>query len=345
MILNVINKFSARFLHHNSLAGYIEPIVQRMMPAWRSDLYRAKVKVLRLKKAGYLYLELEPQRQWRSFTAGQHIELTVEVNGRLLTRVFTIASSPNYFIRNHTIVLLIKRNKLGRLTDPLITALKANDWLNISAAKGKFTLANDHKKLVMVAGGSGITPIISMIDQHLAVLTKPVYLRYIAAQGSHQFSERLTDLALAYPHFSYHILSRQRHIENPLTLNCDDDVYCCGPASLMVDIEYLARQAGSDFYQEHFSLTPIINEQQAEFKVVFNQQVHTVSNNESLLAQLERDKAPVIRGCGIGVCHQCQCIKRKGVVKNLKTGEISDGAPGLIQLCISQPLTDLEITV
>jgi len=345
MFLNVVNKFSERFLHHKSLAGYIEPIAQRILPAWRSDLYRAKVKLLSSKKAGYLNLVLEPQKQWPSFVAGQHIELTVELDGRLLTRVFTIASSPNHFKRHKTIVLLIKRNKLGRFTQPLLSSLNHNCWVNISAARGGVTLVNDNKPVVMVAGGSGITPIISMLEQHLASITKPVYLRYVASQGAHQMTDLLTKLALAYPHFSYHIMTRAIHLQNPLQLSLNTDVYSCGPESLMASVAGLAKEAECDFYQEHFAFTPIISEQQADFEVVINQRVHIVTNEQNLLDQLQQAKAPVIRGCGIGVCHQCQCVKAKGVVKNLKTGEISDSAQGLIQLCISQPLTDLEITI
>ena len=65
--------------------------------------------------------------------------------------------------------------------------------------------------------------------------------------------------------------------------------------------------------------------------------------NDVLLSQFEAKKLPVQRGCGIGICHQCQCIKKSGVVRNLKTGELSDNGEQLIQLCVSQPVSDLEL--
>ena len=52
---------------------------------------------------------------------------------------------------------------------------------------------------------------------------------------------------------------------------------------------------------------------------------------------------PVNYGCKMGICHQCQCKKKSGVVKNIRTGEISDRGEELIQLCVSQVFTDLEL--
>ena len=48
-------------------------------------------------------------------------------------------------------------------------------------------------------------------------------------------------------------------------------------------------------------------------------------------------------GCGMGICHQCQCVKKKGLVKNIRTGQLSDYGEELIQLCVSQVMSDVEL--
>jgi ferredoxin len=143
-------------------------------------------------------------------------------------------------------------------------------------------------------------------------------------------------------------MTRSEHKSQPLTLLAKSDVYCCGPQGLMSDIETLSKDAGANFYQEHFSLAPIVNDDSAteiDVTVTLNGNAFTASNQQNLLIQLESQNAPVIRGCGIGVCHQCHCTKKSGLVKNLLTGDVSDSGEQIIQLCISQPLSDLEMSI
>ena len=89
----VLNQFSKWFLHHQSFAGYIEPIMQVFKPAWRAGQFRAQVVSTAVLDGGFLSVQLKPSKQWQTHTSGQHISLTLEINGRLLTRVFTVASS------------------------------------------------------------------------------------------------------------------------------------------------------------------------------------------------------------------------------------------------------------
>jgi len=345
MFLAVVNKLSRWFLHHQTLSGYLEPVIQWFKPAWRTNLYRAQVMSIEPKAGDYVSLVLKPQRQWPSYIAGQHIELTADLNGRLLTRIFTVASSPNELKQHQRITLLIKRNELGRFTSPLTTYVADKSWVNISAARGEFVVNNLKQPMVMVAGGSGITPMIAMLSQHLPETSEPVYLRYIASSSHYQFTTQLTELAASHSHFSFDLMTRLEHQQQDLMLDKNTDVYCCGPAGLMDSIEKIALNASCNYYHERFSLMPVLDQQQVDFNISVNGQSLNITNKENLLIQLEQQKTPVTRGCGIGVCHQCQCYKKRGLVKNLRTGETSDNGESLIQLCISQPLSDLEINV
>ncbi|MGZ3429737.1 MAG: 2Fe-2S iron-sulfur cluster-binding protein, partial [Polyangia bacterium] len=48
-------------------------------------------------------------------------------------------------------------------------------------------------------------------------------------------------------------------------------------------------------------------------------------------------------GCRMGICKSCLCTKRAGAVRNLVTGAVSSEPDEEIQLCISVPLSDLEL--
>ena len=56
--------------------------------------------------------------------------------------------------------------------------------------------------------------------------------------------------------------------------------------------------------------------------------------NQNLLEALEAAGETPQHGCRMGVCHECKCRKTSGAVRNVLTGEVSEGEED-IQLCIS----------
>jgi ferredoxin len=63
----------------------------------------------------------------------------------------------------------------------------------------------------------------------------------------------------------------------------------------------------------------------------------------TLLDQLERAGERPPYGCRIGICHTCTCRKRSGTVQNLVSGAVSSEPDEDIQLCISNPRSDVEL--
>lgn len=334
------------FFHHQSFSSYIEPVMQNWLPAWRSDGFRGKIIAIEHDDSDYTMMTLSVQHRWPIHQAGQHIQLTIEHNGRLLTRTFTIASAPDEYKEKRQITLLIKRNQHGRFTSFLTQALTLNQWLSISRPQGDFVFQRSDRPITMLAAGSGITPIISMLTQHLNAIKQPVLLRYIASDNQHFFTEKLELLMKQFSHFRVEQFNREQHQNTPLFAeNQLRDVYCCGPNALMKDIETQAKLRGFSYFQEQFSIVPMVDLKKKIFRVSLGEKEVTVTNQGSLLEVLEQQQLPVIRGCGIGVCHQCQCLKKTGVVKDIRTGQLSDSSEQLIQLCVSQPVSDLELTL
>tara|TARA_Y100000310_G_scaffold148136_1_gene147408 strand:- start:125 stop:481 length:357 start_codon:yes stop_codon:yes gene_type:complete len=112
-------------------------------------------------------------------------------------------------------------------------------------------------------------------------------------------------------------------------------------------VESYAKTINAPLSSEHFAALPVLSStslsQSETFSLVHNGQSLTIDNQQTLLIQLQQAEQPVTYGCGMGICHQCQCVKKSGVVRDTRTGELSDSAEQLIQLCISQAVTDVEI--
>jgi ferredoxin-NADP reductase len=91
------------------------------------------------------------------YKAGQFLFVTINPNGKELIKHFSFSSSPTE--KEH-----IEFTK--KLTDSEFSAalktLKPGDWARIDAPYGKFTFEGEHPKIGMLAGGIGITPLVSM---------------------------------------------------------------------------------------------------------------------------------------------------------------------------------------
>ena len=347
----LLNKLTDRFFHHRSWQGYWEVLVQQFKPAWREGYFRAQVISITSLNADMLEVVLKPENSWPSHISGQHIALTVEVNGRLTTRVFTIASGANTFEQSQHIRLVTKVKAQGALT-PYLQRCKPFQWVNISAPMGSFVLPETEAPLLMVAGGSGITPFIAMLDDAInngRFNQSQVHLLYFAKPNEHVLLETLSAFQERCKNITYSVLTKQKDgdVEAHLPQFSNAHWLVCGPRAMYDKVESVARQLNVPLSSEHFAALPTFSSQdlndKATFSLIHNGQSLDVDNQQPLLLQLQQAKQPVTYGCGMGICHQCQCVKKRGVVRDTRTGELSDSAEQLIQLCVSQAVTDLEI--
>lgn len=383
-VKTLINKAAAVFFHHATWAGYWETVFQMVNPSWRDGYYQARVKSATTLNATTVQLVLAPQKRWPKHTAGQHIALTIEVSGKLVTRVFTIASGQKSRQDKGTIRLVIRVKKDGALTpylDALLSKTASKVSVNISAPMGNFVMPNtvitnaallnkpetssleqaapeQIKPVVMIAGGSGITPFIAMLEDLNSassdnLQSRPVHLLYFAKENEHLLTQELAEYKRLNTYFTYELLCRQKDggVEQRLASHTDAHWMVCGPKSLYDEVANtyanLPRANDVSLDSEHFAAFPVAtaqtNGEKAFFSLSHNGSSLSVDNQQTLLTQLQQANRPVTYGCGMGICHQCQCVKKRGVVRDTRTGALSDNAEQLIQLCVSQAVTDLEL--
>jgi ferredoxin-NADP reductase/DMSO/TMAO reductase YedYZ heme-binding membrane subunit len=93
--------------------------------------------------------------------AGQYMNLTLNINGKMVKRSYTIASAPSQ--RGH-VELTIKRNPKGVASQYMHDVLKTGDSIRIGAPAGKFYFDDlNAKSVVLISGGVGITPLMSIL--------------------------------------------------------------------------------------------------------------------------------------------------------------------------------------
>ncbi|CAN5209943.1 hypothetical protein BH09SUM1_BH09SUM1_07900 [soil metagenome] len=92
---------------------------------------------------------------------GQYMNIQVEIDGKRVKRSYTIASSP---AQNDYRELSIKREDMGVSSSHFHRNVRAGDRIRISAPAGKFTFdGKEADSVVLIAGGVGVTPMMSII--------------------------------------------------------------------------------------------------------------------------------------------------------------------------------------
>ena len=355
--------FIGSLTNHQSLRAYLEPLIQVALPQWRADLLRSRVVEIRHESKDMYSLVIKANKAFQAFQAGQYIELTVEKDGAWVSRYFSISSSPAYFSKTGLFELSIRIQSHGKITPWLPKALKAGSIVNISSAKGDFTLNPEHASVCMIAGGSGITPFRAMLQQislssNKLAAAQDITLLYYARSSEHfLFENEFNAFAKQNSKFHLKLMDSEllgnisaAHISLMEQLNSQTHFYICGPSPMITQGRQILRDlnvSNDNVHYEFFGPEPLsTNIKNNEAQVLFsrsNKQSVSTSNNQTLLELAEANNLKPVSGCRIGVCHQCICQKKSGVVYNSKTKTYSDTGAQEIQLCISVPVNDVVL--
>jgi ferredoxin-NADP reductase len=344
-------------VNNTKILGFFEPLVQLLFPVYQVNGYRAKVLGFRDENCGVYTLVLKVSRHWKGFKAGQHIELGTERDGVKISRIFSISSAPLLYKTHRIIELTIQKQAKGRMTPWYRSGLKVGHYVSITQAQGDFIIENPNQEFLFIAAGSGITPLLSMLEEHRS--TANVHLMYYAKVDKHLFNKELNKYQKLGENIKITLINSTqsgRFCQQHLEQYCPDYVsrkcYICGPSEMIVSTEKLLLnqnvQAENIGY-EYFTAKPLsdLNINTAG-KVSFKQsslEVETNANNQTLLELAESKGLKPITGCRMGICHQCICQKNQGVIYNTLTNTYSDTGSEEVQLCISMPVGDVSINL
>jgi len=302
---------------------------------------------------------LRPNAAWHGHRAGQFTSVDVEIDGVRVRRCYSISSAPG----TELISITVKRVADGRVSSWLHEHLLPGDVLRLGAAAGEFVLPTPApEKLLLLSGGSGITPVMSMLRDLAArdAIHDVVFVHHARSGVDVIFAEELAELA-------------SRHVGLQLVLCLDDDAsaprgfdearfaklvpdfaerstFLCGPGPLMDRADRLWESVGMperlkrERFAPAWTPVPLLESTNGvQVRLARSAREVTAKGAGSLLEQLERAGERPAHGCRIGICHTCKCRKQSGTVQNLVTGEVCSEADQEIQLCISVPRSDLEL--
>jgi len=165
------------------------------------------------------------------FTAGAHVQVRTPSG---LTRKYSLANDP---AETHRYVIAVQREVGGRGgSADLVDHVKAGDLIEVSAPDNAFALDEQAPGFLFIAGGIGVTPILSMLHR-CAALGKPFRLVYCTRSPERAaFRDELAQAPFAGRVTLHHDggdPARAFDLWTLLEKPSRDYVYCCGPRPML----------------------------------------------------------------------------------------------------------------
>jgi len=195
-----------------------------------------------------------------SFTPGQFVSVIEPLNGKEITRPYSIAS-PHW---GNRFALCLNRVTEGLVSNYLFK-LSPGDEVDINEPLGYFTLRHPGRRAVFIATGTGIAPFRSMLLHHLP-RTQPQITLLFGARFEHGllYRSEFETLAKEYPSFRFlPTITRpaeswnqrtgrvQAHLDEALALHTPEeifnvDVYVCGLKEMVDNLRRELKLRGFD---------------------------------------------------------------------------------------------------
>ncbi|MEM7437740.1 MAG: ferredoxin--NADP reductase, partial [Myxococcota bacterium] len=313
------------------------------------------------------------------FKPGQFLSVDVEVEGETHRRAYSIASP---CILEAPVHVTVKRIADGRVSNHLNDSLRAGDTLSVLGPSGNFTVkphALNERHLVMMAGGSGITPIMCLLE---TVLREEPRSRVTLIYGNRGwqdiiFRDRLATLCeevgdrlivdhvLDQPEADWTggsgLLTAEVLASRFAKLGIEDGAmvryFVCGPTPMMDAAHEVLRARGVDgnrVFEERFTRPEDRHAETGSDKVELvvvsqggSDHGVQVSPGQTILEAALAAGLDMPFSCAMGGCGACRVKRREGDVRMEEPNCLSraEREQGYVLTCVGRPMTQSRIEV
>ena len=310
-----------------------------------------------------------PREHHISFLPGQFLRFDWTIEGKTFPRCYSICSSP---LQTGYIEITPKRTANGHVSIFLNDRASIGLTVEVSGPAGQFCFDEaEHHRIVLIAGGSGVTPFMSMLryidDRCLS--TDVTLLYFVRSRKDIIFEAELKALQDRLPHFQLVIVLSQPdsgwvgltgHLTKDLIeINVDDlrssAFFICGPPAMMKAARELLESLEvkpEQIKQESFGAGPATRSndenqvtQMSLVEFARSKQTRMASSSATLLETAEAGGIQLQYGCREGQCGTCATKLLKGRVRmqseNGLTTELKQS--GYVLPCVSRPQSDVTI--
>lgn len=270
-----------------------------------------------------------------AWTPGAHVDLRLP-DGRV--RQYSLIGDPEDLSCYR---IAVKREAGGRGGSMwLHEALNVGDEAHVSAPRNNFPLAEGAEASILIAGGIGVTPMVSMA-RALARAGSPFALHYcVRDRGAAPLLDMLHEIC-PLGALTLHVSGQNRLDVDALLAETSGNthVYCCGPETLVDAVE----RAGACWPEEamHFevfnaALDENYKAEPFDLTVASTGQTFRVPADKSALDVLRAEGFVLPSSCELGVCGTCECGYRDGAVIHRDKVLRPSARQSRMMLCVSR---------
>jgi ring-1,2-phenylacetyl-CoA epoxidase subunit PaaE len=304
-----------------------------------------------------------------SYEPGQHLDIVIPLNGKEEHRSYSICSG-----KNEPLSIGVKALKDGLVSRFLNEEIKEGDYITVSEPRGHFTIDEKAGNVILIAAGSGITPVLSMA-KFAGATNKKVKLIYgNRTESSIMFKEEIAALSSVDCTFFLSGESKEGFrsgrldkenfttlIKEDLDLLKSDAFYLCGPEGMIIDVRSTLEFFGVKSEKIHFELfTAPVEMESTSTQTVASfagvSHVEAILDGEKITFDLDAKGPTLLEGadkagmdapysCKGGVCCSCRAKVLKGSAMMKVNYALTDEevSQGYILTCQAHP-TSSELT-
>jgi vanillate O-demethylase ferredoxin subunit len=275
-----------------------------------------------------------------AFAAGAHIEVHLPND---VIRQYSLCNHPAD--ADHYLIA-VKREPDSRGGSSAMHDVSAGSLLSIGSPRNNFLISDEANFHLLLAGGIGVTPILSMARQ-LQRDNKPFHIEYFSRSiESMPFHNVISDEMGAHAGFNVGLEPndvRERLVGILRDRPASAHAYVCGPVAFMDMATEIAslNWPTESIHLEHFSPQPVLRQgENRPFRVTLAQsnQQFDIPADKSILDVLRENRIPCDSSCREGVCGSCMVAVLEGEVDHrdsyLSADEKQQGE--VMMICVSR---------
>jgi stearoyl-CoA 9-desaturase NADPH oxidoreductase len=326
-------------------------------PLWSSRELRGRVEKVVPETDDAATLVIRPGWGWHyDHRPGQYVGIGVQVAGKFQWRSYSVSSPPRR--RGRTISITVRAMPEGKLSAHLVNGLAPGTIVRLALPEGDFVLPDPPPaKLLFLVGGSGVTPVMSMLRTLDRRGTMPdVVMHYSSPTPERMiFRDELTRLAERHDGLTLHQLHTDRDgllDFGSLDQVCPDwrerETWACGPGPMLdaAQAHYERHGVPDQLHLERFSLE-LGGDGGEGGTITFrnsNKKID-VDGATTILEAGEQAGVGMPYGCRMGICHTCTLTLVSGTIRDLRSGDELGQPNEPVQTCITAAVGDCTLDI
>lgn len=361
------NEYDVSETYANKLARSLHPGVQHMV-VYSVIEHNPIVR-------SYVLKMVDPLARPAYFNAGQYISVQIDADGKKLCRPYSISSSPEDSDKGFYRIT-VKLQEGGLATEHIFNNWSQGTYVDVSEPMGVFTYEplRDSKHIVGVAGGSGVTPFMSLAKA-ISEGSEDCSLTLLYGNKDEEsilMKEELDSICskCSLVKVNYIIGNiTSDHISQALSESpCGNNtsVFVCGSQNMYkyiktqldtvyetrcMDKSLIKKYIRYEYFGEIYSkdssydCPKYVN---ISVKIKDKKVSFTASCEDTILRSLEKNGIPALSGCRSGECGYCRSKLISGRVYMPQQSDgrrLADNKNSYIHPCCSFPMSDIELEV